>query len=29
LKKFEYLIDIENLGDKLWKNFQLFFLFYF
>ncbi len=25
LKKFEHLIEIENFGNKLWKNFQLFF----
>ncbi len=29
LKKFSFLLDIENLGNKLWKSFQLLFLFYF
>ncbi len=24
-KKFKYLIEIENFGNKLWKSFQLFF----
>ena len=24
-KKFQYLIEVENIGKKLWKNFQLFF----
>ena len=25
LEKFKYLIDVENFGNKLWKNFQWFF----
>jgi hypothetical protein len=25
LEKFEYLLNIENLGNRLWKKFQLFF----
>ena len=25
-KKFEYLIKIENLGDKLWKIYSYFFI---
>ena len=23
MKKFEYLLEVENLGNKLWKKFQL------
>ena len=29
LKKFEDLINIENIGNKLWKKFRLFFWLYF
>ena len=28
LKKFDFLLDIENLGNKLWKSFLLLFLSY-